>query len=351
MEPYAYLDWDREVERTFNHKKASDSKRFYFAILKLSKYASLWYETMQAKRLQDNKQQLESWQALKVKMRKRFVPRSYRKTLYNNLNSIQQKSWTTIEQYLKEFENLYMACTCKEEDEQKISRFLMGLERQIRHKVELMSYTTFDDVCLLASKVEKQQEDIQGNSSRFDCKHKQDNTLATTPHIEELKHEQGHTQNKIREDETVASFNPKLYVDRNSAKKTICFKCQGQGHISRDCPNKFLITKKEHVFCIEQRKHELEDGDDDKGDNEEEIVECYEESETNMLLDSEFVWLDDEAENQYYSRGYAEPLVDGSYQIVKTMGNGKYKVMLGNNNKPTFHAKNLISYFDNDNPP
>lgn len=44
-----------------------------------------------------------------------------------------------------------MACGCKEEEEQKISRFLMGLNKQIRHKVELQSYNSYEEVCLLAA--------------------------------------------------------------------------------------------------------------------------------------------------------------------------------------------------------
>ena len=34
LEPDVYLDWERKIERIFKHKKASDSKRFSFAILK-----------------------------------------------------------------------------------------------------------------------------------------------------------------------------------------------------------------------------------------------------------------------------------------------------------------------------
>uniref|UniRef100_A0A803LIM6 Uncharacterized protein n=1 Tax=Chenopodium quinoa TaxID=63459 RepID=A0A803LIM6_CHEQI len=37
----AYLDWERRMDRVFDYKKVSDSRRFDYAILKLARYASL----------------------------------------------------------------------------------------------------------------------------------------------------------------------------------------------------------------------------------------------------------------------------------------------------------------------
>lgn len=69
-----YLNWESRIEIIFDHKKASDAKRFSFAILKFTKYASLRYEMMQSQRRQDGKQKIDSWEDSKTKMRKRFIP-------------------------------------------------------------------------------------------------------------------------------------------------------------------------------------------------------------------------------------------------------------------------------------
>lgn len=39
----------------------------------------------------------------------------------------------------------------------------------------------------------------------------------------------------------------------NKARKTICFQCQGIGHVARSCPNKILISREEYdVFFAEE---------------------------------------------------------------------------------------------------
>uniref|UniRef100_A0A803NEP8 Uncharacterized protein n=1 Tax=Chenopodium quinoa TaxID=63459 RepID=A0A803NEP8_CHEQI len=42
LDPEVYLDWERRVDRIFSHKGIDDYKCFTYAILKLSKLASLW---------------------------------------------------------------------------------------------------------------------------------------------------------------------------------------------------------------------------------------------------------------------------------------------------------------------
>uniref|UniRef100_A0A803NCF0 Retrotransposon gag domain-containing protein n=1 Tax=Chenopodium quinoa TaxID=63459 RepID=A0A803NCF0_CHEQI len=88
-------------------------------------------------------------------MHKRFVPKSYKQKLFVKLNSLQQNS-LSVEQYITEFEKLYLACGCREEEDQKCANFFLGLARHIRFACEMSSYETFDDLCLLAATVERQ---------------------------------------------------------------------------------------------------------------------------------------------------------------------------------------------------
>ena len=43
----------------------------------------------------------------------------------------------SVAEYIKEFERLSLACDCKDEDEQKMSKFVMGLYQPISNQVEL----------------------------------------------------------------------------------------------------------------------------------------------------------------------------------------------------------------------
>lgn len=62
------------MERVFDYKDYDDSKRFTVAMLKRTGYASLWYENLSTKRRREGKTSLSSWEQLKTRMKKRFLP-------------------------------------------------------------------------------------------------------------------------------------------------------------------------------------------------------------------------------------------------------------------------------------
>ena len=123
---------------------------------------------MPAKQLREHKDQLTTWNELKDKIRKLFVARTYKQDLYVKLNSLQQNH-LTLEQYIQELERLYMACDCKDEKEQKMAKFLFGLFTLIVNHVELHQYS-FDKICSLTSKVERQQKEAKGKNVRYSSK-------------------------------------------------------------------------------------------------------------------------------------------------------------------------------------
>ena len=62
----------------------------------------------------------------------------------------------SVEEYTREFERLMIKCDLQEAEEQTIVRYFGGLDPKYAHVVELQPYTTFDEVCVLAHKVETQ---------------------------------------------------------------------------------------------------------------------------------------------------------------------------------------------------
>jgi len=64
----------------------------------------------------------------------------------------------SVKEYNREFEKLLIKCDLQEAEEQTIVRYLGGLDPKHAHVVELQSYTTFDEVCVLAHKVETQMK-------------------------------------------------------------------------------------------------------------------------------------------------------------------------------------------------
>jgi len=53
LNPEVFLEWMQSIERFFEIKEYSDEKPFNTAILKLKKYASLWYENIKRQRIKD----------------------------------------------------------------------------------------------------------------------------------------------------------------------------------------------------------------------------------------------------------------------------------------------------------
>lgn len=172
-------------------------------------------------------------------------------------------------------------------------------------------------------------------------------------------------QNRIK---TGAGSTPKHHVDKVHAKKTVCFRCQGHVHVAKKCPNRFLITREDHILYMQQG-----DAYEPTADDDIQTPNAYPESEGNMLLthqetntnkqDSlrsvssssfttprfntgELVVLHEDGEDKYFAQPYAPPLEGGPYRVHKLMGKGRYKVMLSVNNNFTFHATKLLPYND-----
>ena len=64
----------------------------------------------------------------------------------------------SVEEYAHEFEKLLIKCDIQEPEEQTKVRYLGGFDPRYSNVVELQAYTSFDDVCVLAHKVEQQKK-------------------------------------------------------------------------------------------------------------------------------------------------------------------------------------------------
>jgi len=72
---------------------------------------------------------------------------------YSQLHNLTQGN-ISVDEYTREFEKLQIKCDIQEPEEQTIVRYLSGLETKYSNVVEPQQYTTFDEVCVLAHKIE-----------------------------------------------------------------------------------------------------------------------------------------------------------------------------------------------------
>uniref|UniRef100_A0A803LFW0 CCHC-type domain-containing protein n=1 Tax=Chenopodium quinoa TaxID=63459 RepID=A0A803LFW0_CHEQI len=151
----------------------------------------------------------------------------------------EQKAYKSlsVSEYTKEFEKLCMLCDLQEKEEMKIGRYIKGLTPSISHKVETSNYVFFDDVLRLAERFEKQEKEKK------------------TSYFKERKsffNGEGSNHNSAPNSNNSNNEGKMIVVTPEQAAlaKKVCFKCQGMGHIARDCGNKVTVSKKEHRMLL-----------------------------------------------------------------------------------------------------
>ncbi|XP_074314112.1 uncharacterized protein LOC141649318 [Silene latifolia] len=283
----AYLEWERKIDRLFDFKDLDDDKRCRFAILKLSKGASLWYEAMKAKRVREGKEKIDSWVSLKRKLRKRYVPSTHRLSTYRKIADFRQGK-LSVSEYLDEFQNLAIMGELEEIEEQKIARFLRGLNYNIASTVELYQYFDFDTLCSLCLKVESQGKTKYGSGSNSESSKPKTWSKPEFKSLGGTPNNQAVSNTSIGNPKNTAGQSSKPPGKETSLAKVRCFKCQGFGHYQSACPNQRVVTLREAFECRDELLAEEEQMDEFliSNDNEEgeEEVEGYEAPNVNTNL-------------------------------------------------------------------
>ncbi|XP_031398394.1 uncharacterized protein LOC116208956 [Punica granatum] len=168
---------------------------------------------------------------MKRELKKKFVPASYKQDIFSRLYNFKQEE-LTVEEYTAEFEHLMMKCDLVEPEEQTIARYLGGLRSEIRNVVQLQLYWTFENVCKLVVRVEKQSKEKSthktlgrdGVSNRWS---------SPTP-------KSSSTGKASSSKATTAQGGTSRNTSSTISKQ--CFKCREFGHIASECPNRKIIS-------------------------------------------------------------------------------------------------------------
>ncbi|XP_057522136.1 probable receptor-like protein kinase At5g39020 isoform X2 [Amaranthus tricolor] len=264
-----FLEWVRTVERVFDYKNTDEEKKVKIVALKLRKYASTWWANKCAKREREGKDKIRSWEKMKKQMKEKFLPSYYMQENFTKLQHLQQDG-RSVEEYGREFETMIMRCDLKEDDHQTLVRFLNGLDSKIRNIVELQPYACLDDLINLAHKVDKQQRTKMKETSRFTSARTTNfnSYQENTPHSYSKAHSQDSTALQNNNSKQPLSMPNTPKPNTNSFTPRRCFKCQGLGHISSECPNRKMVN------LVEFDDHQEENEEDfcDDAELDEEII-------------------------------------------------------------------------------
>jgi len=187
----------------------------------------------------------------------------------------------SVAEYTREFEKLLTKCDIQEPEEQTIIRYLGGLEPKYSNVIELQQYSTFDEVCVLAHKVEQQRK--RQNKKREFSKpvvrtlaFPKENT--NTPLRRTVVHHPCsqpcthilHTHKKTTSPPN-SHYSSRLPKPKSQIALEM-FKCQGLGHVEADCPNWKVITLAEWYAMKKDTVEEEKEAQIEPPEQEEEEI-------------------------------------------------------------------------------
>jgi hypothetical protein len=134
-DPEDYFTWELKVEKIFRLHDYSEEKKRAMASLEFEGYALIWWEQLLRDHEEDGEDPIITWQEMKREMRICFVPKHYRRDLFDKLQNLRQESFS-VEEYYKEMEKAMIRANVYEDEEQTIARFMAGLLHNIQRIVE-----------------------------------------------------------------------------------------------------------------------------------------------------------------------------------------------------------------------
>ena len=125
------------------------------AIAEFTNHAGDWYQHLKSERRRKEENPIETWEELKEAMRKRYVPKHYERNLKTKLQGLRQGT-KSVAEYYQEMETMMERANVREEEEDTMSRFLGGLNREIAHLVDRNPPPYLEDMYHYALKIEDQ---------------------------------------------------------------------------------------------------------------------------------------------------------------------------------------------------
>ena len=113
--PDDFIDWLSTVERIFDLRDIPEKLKVKLVAIKLRKSASLWWDHVKNQRLREGKSKVETWDKMKKLLRAKFLPINHRQEAFLEYHNFSQRTSSSAEDFIAEFDRLRMRCAVDEE--------------------------------------------------------------------------------------------------------------------------------------------------------------------------------------------------------------------------------------------
>ena len=316
-DPEEYLQWEAQTEHIFDCNNFSEQRKVLLAITEFTNYASVWWIQLKAKLIKERQPQIETWAELKGMMRKRFIPTTYERDIVFKLQRFDQGS-KSVEDYYKELDILMTRAGIEETELATMGRFMGGLNRELRHKVDAHSCYDMEEMLHLAIKFESHmQEDSKSRyySKPYSSKPTSSKPTSSQPWGKDTKNTYSGRGDQFPKDKPIfdkkregeSSFKGKGKIEEARTRDIKCWKCQGLGHVMKDCPNKrtMFIENGEYISGDDESEHENMEFEEESDGSVEEGNKVT--LVSRRVLSAQVKENDqDQRENLFYTRCYVE---------------------------------------------
>jgi len=226
------------MELVFNCQNYAEVNRVKVAATEFFDYDLSWWDQIVTTRWRNGEYPIDTWEGLKLLMRRKFVPSHYHRELHSKLQKLVQGT-RSVEDYYQEMETLLLRSNRGEDREATMSRFLGGLNREIQDRVEMQHYEELEAMLHKAILVEHQVKRMGSSRANYDSNrpsYPREVKPAFIPKSEPKIMPTIQERDKTKPDSATTTRTRDLRR----------FKCHGRGHYANECTNKRVMVIREN---------------------------------------------------------------------------------------------------------
>ncbi|CAN1788459.1 hypothetical protein LINPERHAP1_LOCUS18058 [Linum perenne] len=181
-----------------------------------------------------------------------------------------------VEEYSQVMEILVTRLDLSEDVDAKIARFNGGLRREILHQVNILNFVDYDDFVTTAIRVEKELKNGLGRRATtpppISAPVRGDRSAEHTPYRPNPSRNSGPRPNPNQGSASRVTPNPNSKIPTTNARPSaiVCFKCQGRGHMARECPNtRAMVLREGEVVTDDEEEPIIEEIEEESSEGEE----------------------------------------------------------------------------------